>query len=261
MNLDWLVALVTLSAMEVILGIDNVIFISILVGRLPREQQGLARQLGLGLALCTRILLLFTLSWILHLTRPLFLLTDLGIPADWVAPELNEFSWRDLILIGGGLFLIAKSTYEIHDKLEGGEDKPAVKSAGRFGLVLVEIAVLDIIFSLDSVITAIGMARADQLWVMITAMILAVLVMLFFAAAIGNFVYRHPTIKMLALSFLILIGVMLLAEGFGKHIERGYIYFAMSFALVVELLNLRLRKSVPVQLHELPPVVESKDPA
>lgn len=252
MHFDWVISLLTLSVMEIVLGIDNVIFIAIIVGRLPREQQKSARQLGLALALVTRLLLLFTLSWILGLTAPLFTVTDLGIPADWISEAANEVSVRDLILIAGGLFLIAKSTYEIHDKLEGSEEKPSIKMANRFGLILVQIAVLDIIFSLDSVITAVGMAR--QIWVMVAAMIIAVVVMLVFAGAIGDFVLRHPTVKILALSFLIMIGVMLIADGAGQHIDRGYIYFAMGFSLVVELLNLRVREpGRPVALNE-PPV-------
>lgn len=249
MSFDWVISLLTLSVMEIVLGIDNVIFIAIIVGRLPREQQKAARQLGLGLALVTRLLLLFTLSWILSLTAPLFTLTGIGIPADWISEAANEVSVRDLILIAGGLFLIAKSTYEIHDKLEGSEEKPSIKMAHRFGLILVQIALLDIIFSLDSVITAVGMAR--QIWVMVVAMIVAVVVMLVFAGAIGDFVLRHPTVKILALSFLILIGVMLIADGAGQHIDRGYIYFAMGFSLGVELLNLRVREpGKPVALNE-----------
>lgn len=255
MSYDWVVPLVTLSAMEVVLGIDNVIFIAILVGRLPREQQGTARKLGLLLALGTRLLLLFTLTWILGLTKPLFTLSDLGLPTDWFTAETNEFSLRDLILMAGGLFLLAKSTFEIHDKLEGSAEKPVIQMASRFGWILLQIAVLDVVFSLDSVITAVGMARPEQLWVMVTAMIVAVAVMLFFAGVIGDFVLRHPTVKMLALSFLILIGVMLMADGMGHHIERGYIYFAMGFSLTVEMLNLKVRASAPpVVLHEpVPP--------
>ena len=238
--MDWIVALLTLTAMEIVLGIDNVIVIAILAGRLPAAQQGRARRLGLALALGTRLLLLLALSWLLGLTRPLFALTDLGVPPDWLAPAANEVSCRDLILIAGGLFLIGKSTYEIHGTLEGAGEERAPRGDGRLGWVLVQIVVLDVVFSLDSVITAVGMAR--QVWVMIAAMVLAVGVMLACAGPVGRFVHRHPTVKMLALSFLILIGVMLVAEGIDRHIERGYIYFAMVFALVVELLNLRLRK-------------------
>lgn len=260
MPLDWIAPLVTLTAMEIVLGIDNVIFIAIVVGRLPAAQQKTARQLGLLAALVTRIGLLFALAWILGLDYSLFKLTDLGIPADWLpgeTPEIrtkvNEISWRDIMLLVGGLFLIGKSTWEIHDKLEGDTETPTAQGVSRFVMVLVQIAILDIIFSLDSVITAVGMARRDQLWIMVTAMVIAVGVMLFFAGVIGRFVHRHPTVKMLALAFLILIGVMLLAEGIGKHIDRGYIYFAMAFSLGVEMLNLRMRaKSKPVELHERP---------
>jgi predicted tellurium resistance membrane protein TerC len=262
MTFDWIVPLVTLSAMEIVLGIDNVIFIAIVVGQLPPEQQGRARRLGLVLALGMRVALLFALKWILGLDQPIFRLTDLGWPEAWLPTEdphtgtrMNEVSWRDLILLAGGLFLIAKSTYEIHDKLEGSEEKATVALARGFGLVLVQIAVLDIVFSLDSVITAVGMAR--QIEVMVAAMVVAMLVMLFFAGKISDFVHRHPTLKILALAFLILIGVMLLLEGVEKHIERGYIYFAMAFSLVVELLNLRLRvPATPVTLREPAPPAE-----
>jgi predicted tellurium resistance membrane protein TerC len=261
---DWIVPLVTLSAMEIVLGVDNVIFIAILVGRLPKEQQPRARQLGLGLALVMRLGLLFTISWIMGLQASIFNLTDLGVPETWfhaegsgqgfLAAEANGVSWRDLILLAGGLFLIGKSVYEIHDKLEGAAEKPTVKAAKQFGAILVQIIILDIVFSLDSVITAVGMAQ--QIWVMVVAMIIAVGVMLAFAGPISDFVHRHPTMKMLALSFLILIGVMLVADAVGTHIQRGYIYFAMTFALVVELLNLKLRARAahPVELSEPPPV-------
>jgi predicted tellurium resistance membrane protein TerC len=238
--MDWIVALLTLTAMEIVLGIDNIIFIAIVAGRLPPGQQGRARRLGLALALGTRLLLLLALSWLLGLTRPLFRLLDFGVPPDWLTPGLNEISWRDLILIVGGLFLIGKSTYEIHGTLEGSGEEHVPRGRGGLAWVLVQILVLDVVFSLDSVITAVGMAR--QLWVMVAAMVLAVGVMLVSAGPVSRFVHRNPTLKMLALSFLILIGVMLVAEGIEKHIERGYIYFAMAFALVVELLNLRLRK-------------------
>jgi predicted tellurium resistance membrane protein TerC len=236
----WVIPLLMLTAMEVVLGIDNIIFIALVAGRLPAGQQAAARQLGLGLALISRLLLLGALSWILRLTRPLFALSDLGLPAGWLPPRGNEVCWRDLILIGGGLFLIGKSVYEIHDKLEGAsQGRRDDQGAGQFGWALAQIVVLDIIFSLDSVITAVGMAQ--QFWVMVVAVVLAVGVMLAFSGAVSAFVHRHPTLQMLALSFLILIGVMLLAEGIEKHIERGYIYFAMAFSLVVELLNQRLR--------------------
>jgi len=235
---DALVSLVTLTAMEIVLGIDNVVFIAILVSRLPAGQRNFARRLGLTLALVIRIGLLLTISWMMGLTEPLF--TVFG----------GNISGRDLILIGGGLFLIAKATWEIYDKLEA--DHPAETSEsgsrGAFLWVLVQILVLDIVFSLDSVITAVGMAK--QVSVMVLAMTLAMLVMLFSAAAIGGFVERHPSVKILALSFLLLIGVMLVAEGMGTHVDKGYIYVAMAFSLFVELLNLRYRKKRrPVVLH------------
>lgn len=256
MNPDWVFALVTLTVMEIVLGIDNIIFIAIVAGRLPRGQQKLARQLGLGAALVMRLLLLFVLTHIMALdSASLFQLTDIGWPQAWISdPKTNDISWRDIILIVGGLFLVAKSTYEIHDKLEGAKEKPLLKGGASMIGTLVQIAILDIVFSLDSVITAVGMAK--ELWVMVVAMILAVGVMLFAAGPISNFVHKHPTFKMLALSFLILIGVMLLAEGIEKHINRGYIYFAMAFSVVVEFLNLRLRAAAPtaVELHEPPPV-------
>jgi predicted tellurium resistance membrane protein TerC len=235
---EGLLSLVTLSAMETVLGIDNVVFLSILVGKLPREQQPNARRLGLVLALGTRILLLFSLSWVMSLTRPLF--EVLG----------HAVSGRDLVLFGGGGFLIAKATHEIHEKIESpfGEDVPHVSGSARFGWVLVQIAVLDVVFSLDSVVTAVGMA--NDLPIMISAMVIAMGVMLFFAGMIGDFVHRHPTMKMLALSFLILIGVMLVAEGMGQHISKGYIYFAMAFSFMVEVVNLRLVKA---QNTHLPP--------
>lgn len=234
------ISLATLSAMEIVLGIDNVVFLSILAGRLPRAQQPAARRLGLAFALGTRLALLFAITWVMGLTRPLFSLVG------------HAWSGRDLILLGGGLFLLAKATFEIHDKLEvkhGDEPAAAAERNGRFWLVIVQIGILDIVFSLDSVITAVGMAR--HLAVMVAAMVLAVGVMLVFAGPIGEFVERHPTMKMLALSFLLLIGVMLVAESFGKHIEKGYIYFAMAFSFAVELLNLRVRRgrAAPVALH------------
>ncbi|MGH7319854.1 MAG: TerC family protein [Candidatus Rokuibacteriota bacterium] len=235
---DALMALLTLTAMEVVLGIDNVVFIAILTGKLPPSQQPLARRLGLALALGIRILLLLALSWIMGLTAPLFAV--LGHPV----------SGRDLILLGGGLFLIFKATWEIYDKLEIEHD-PGRQVARRaaFALVLAQILLLDIVFSLDSVITAIGMA--NQIPVMIVAMILAMLVMLFSAASVSGFVERHPSVKILALSFLLLIGVMLVAEGMGTHMEKGYVYFAMAFSLFVELLNLRYRKQrKPLALHQ-----------
>ena len=215
--------------MEVVLGLDNVVFLTILTGRLPPPQQPSARRLGLALALLTRLGLLFAISWVMGLTSPI--LEALG----------RSVSGRDLILLGGGLFLIAKATFEIHDKLETSGHAPASGRHSAYWLVIVQVAVLDIVFSLDSVITAVGMAR--HLAVMVAAMLVAVGVMMVFAGAVGRFVERHPTVKMLALSFLILIGVMLVAEGIGQHVDKGYIYFAMAFSLLVELLNLKLRKA------------------
>jgi predicted tellurium resistance membrane protein TerC len=241
--MDWLtdpeiwIALATLTFLEIVLGVDNIIFISILSGKLPPHQQPRARRLGLLGAMITRVLLLFSLAWIIRLTKPWF--TVLG----------QEISGRDLILIGGGLFLLAKSTYEIHDKLEGEEGHASGRAAASFTSVIVQIMLLDIVFSLDSVITAVGMV--DELWVMVTAVILAVAIMMLSAEPISAFVHRHPTVKMLALSFLLLIGLSLLAEGFDHHIPKGYIYFAMGFSVFVEAINLRIRgKSKPVQLHE-----------
>jgi predicted tellurium resistance membrane protein TerC len=233
-----LIALLTLTGLEIVLGIDNIVFISILTGKVHPDLQARARRLGLALAMIMRILLLLGITWVMGLTKPLFSLFD------------HSFSGRDLILLSGGLFLIAKSTFEIHDKLEGGEGHAADKVIhASFGSVILQIMVLDIIFSLDSVITAVGMA--GHLWVMITAVIVAVGVMMVFAGAVSGFIERHPTFKMLALAFLLLIGVMLTIEGVGQHINKGYIYFAMAFSLFVEILNLRLRKkSQPVHLHE-----------
>ena len=232
-----LVALLTLTLLEVVLGIDNLVFLSILTGKLRPEDQPLARRLGLALAMLMRIGLLLALSWVMRLVEPLF--TVLGKP----------ISGRDLILLLGGLFLIAKATWEIHDKLEGSEHGEGRKAHAAFAAVLLQIVLLDAVFSLDSVITAVGMARRIE--VMIAAVVIAVGAMLVFAGAVSAFVERHPTIKMLALSFLILIGVMLVAEGFGKHVDKGYVYFAMAFSLGVELLNIRLRKvtSAPVALR------------
>ena len=232
------IALLTLTALELVLGIDNIIFISILAGKLPPEQQARARFIGLSGALVMRVILLFSLSWIIGLTEPLFSVFGYGV------------SGRDLVLLIGGLFLIAKSTHEIHGSLEGEEGHAAKKVYASFVSVIIQIMLLDIVFSLDSVITAIGMV--EQLWVMITAVVISIVAMMFFAAPIGNFVERHPTIKMLALSFLLLIGFTLVAEGFNQHIPKGYIYFAMAFSVLVEVLNLRLRKSKtnPVDLHK-----------
>ena len=240
--MDWLsdpqawLALVTLTAMEIVLGIDNIIFISILAGRLPTSEQPRARFLGLLVALVSRVLLLLSLTWVMRLTAPLFTLFG------------NEISGRDLILISGGLFLLGKSTHEIHNKLEGEAEVTRKAGSISFGMVIAQIFVLDIVFSLDSVVTAIGMA--NQLLIMVTAVILAVIFMMISSGAISNFVNRHPTVKMLALSFLLLIGVTLIADGFGTHIPKGYIYFAMAFSVFVEMLNLRMRgKAEPVHLH------------
>jgi predicted tellurium resistance membrane protein TerC len=222
----WL-ALVTLTALEIVLGVDNIIFISILCGRLPEKERARARNVGLVLAMLTRLGLLFSLTWIMTLTAPLF--TVVG----------KEVSGRDLILIGGGLFLLWKSVHEIHNALEGEEDRHGVAAAVTFGAVIAQIALIDIVFSLDSVITAVGMV--DEIEVMVIAIVAAVGVMLFAAGPIGEFVDRHPTIKMLALSFLILIGVALIGEGWDLHIPKGYIYFAMAFAVAVEMLNIRVR--------------------
>jgi predicted tellurium resistance membrane protein TerC len=231
------IAFATLTALEIVLGIDNIVFISILAGKLPAHQQQRARTVGLALAMITRVMLLLTLAWLVRLTAPLFEISN------------QQISGRDLILIVGGLFLVAKSTREIHHKLEG-DDRTDVGGHPSFRSVIIQILLLDIVFSLDSVITAVGMV--DEVPVMIAAVIVAVGVMLISAGSIGRFVDRHPTVKMLALSFLLLIGVTLIAEGFDQHISKGYIYFAMAFSVFVELLNLRLRKSEipPVQLHE-----------
>jgi predicted tellurium resistance membrane protein TerC len=242
----WL-ALGTLLALEIVLGVDNVIFISILAGKLPEEQRARARTLGLSLALVTRILLLFSLAWIVRLTAPLFPLFG------------QEISGRDLILIAGGLFLIAKSTHEMHQRLEGHDGESSERVAPSFASVILQILVLDIVFSLDSVITAVGMV--DRIEIMIAAVVLAMAFMLAFAGRISAFVDRHPTVKMLALSFLLLIGMTLIADGFEQHISKGYIYFAMGFSVFVELLNLRMRsrKDAPVQLHD-PYVAEPAAP-
>ena len=235
------ISLLTLTAMEIVLGIDNVIFISILVAKLPEKDQKRARQLGLSLALVMRLGLLFALSWLMRLTEPLFSVVG------------QEISGRDLILLIGGVFLIGKSAHEIHDKLEvehdaDGDGLPDPKKASAFLLTIVQILILDLVFSFDSVITAVGMA--SHVPVMVIAMVVAVGVMLVFAGAIGAFVERHPSMKILALTFLMLIGVMLVAEGMGQHLSKGYVYFAMAFSLLVEVINMRLRKkSAPVHLH------------
>lgn len=243
MVLDWLanpeawIALATLTALEIVLGIDNIIFISILVARLPEKQRNLARRLGLGLAMLTRLGLLFSLVWVMGLTEAWF--TVFGV----------EISGRDVILIGGGLFLLAKATHEIHNSLEGDEGSAQAAAASGLLMVLVQIAILDIVFSLDSVITAVGLA--DQISIMAIAIIIAVLVMLFAAKSIGEFVDSHPSIKILALSFLLLVGVTLFVEGFDVHVPKGYIYFAMAFSLGVETLNIKMRKRRdPVKLRK-----------
>jgi len=237
------IAFATLTALEIVLGIDNIIFISILAGKLPAHQQARARTLGLSLAMITRILLLLSLAWMVRLTEPLF--TVLGF----------SLSGRDLILLAGGLFLIGKSTFEIHDKLEGEEGHTSSKVAAGFAGVIVQILLLDLVFSLDSVITAVGMVQ--QIPVMVAAVIAAVLVMLVAAGGISAFVERHPTIKILALSFLLLIGTSLVAEGLHFHIPKGYIYFAMAFSVGVEMLNLRLRRKAEAPIKLRQPIVEN----
>lgn len=248
--MDWLtdpqawVALATLTALEIVLGIDNIIFISVLVSRLPQRNQNKARVIGLGLAMITRLLFLLSITWVMRLTATLFtVLTE-------------EISGRDIILIGGGLFLLWKSTSEIHNSLEGEEKKRLQKAVAGFATVLIQIALIDVIFSLDSVITAVGLAR--EIGVMMIAIVIAIIVMMFSAQAIGDFVDRHPTIKILALSFLVVIGVALIAEGFDLHIPKGYIYFSMAFSVTVEMLNMKLRKrAVPVKLHK--PIEEESE--
>ncbi len=252
--MEWLtdpqiwIAFLTLAALEIVLGIDNIVFISILVGKLPAHQQARAYKVGLGLAMVMRILLLLSISWIMSLTAPLFTVPFMG----------NQVSGRDLVLIVGGLFLVAKSTHEIHDKLEGHEGARSERVATTYASVLGQIIALDLVFSLDSVITAVGMVQHVE--IMIAAVIVAVAVMMIFAKSIGDFVSRRPTVKMLALAFLVAIGVMLMADGFGHHVPKGYIYFAMAFSLFVEMLNLRAgHREEPVHLRQ--PYVADQPPA
>ena len=248
--MDWLLdpqawlALATLTALEIVLGVDNIIFISILCGRLPERERARARAVGLVLAMLTRLGLLLSLAWVMTLTAPLFTLFD------------KEVSGRDLILIGGGLFLLWKSVHEIHNSLEGEEDGRDAGGAATFGGVIAQIAVVDIVFSLDSVITAVGMVQ--EVAVMVTAIVISVGVMLFAARPIGQFVDRHPTVKMLALSFLILVGVALIGEGWDLHIPKGYIYFAMAFSVAVEMLNLRVRARMREAVHLRNPLGDAR---
>lgn len=256
--MEWLsnpeiwISLITLTMLEIVLGIDNIIFISIMAAKLPAHQQNKARQVGLALAMITRVLLLLSLTWIMTLTDPLFGIGPLlGIDnPEWI--EKLTISGRDLILIIGGLFLIYKSTTEMHDKLEGNDHETKTKKAISYSGVIVQILLLDVVFSLDSVITAVGMANHVE--VMIAAVIIAVLVMMISASSISNFVNKHPTVKMLALAFLLVIGLSLLAEGFEQHIPKGYIYFAMAFSVFVEFMNLKMKAkpSNPVHLHNTP---------
>ena len=248
--MDWItdpniwIGLLTLTVLEIVLGIDNIVFISILAGKLPEHQQKKARQIGLSLALITRVLLLMMLSWMVGLTAPLFSVPTLGI-----LKEPHNVAGRDLILFVGGLFLLWKSTHEIHDKMEGEDGAVTSKVAPKFANVVFQILLLDIVFSLDSVITAVGMA--NKLGVMIAAVVIALVFMLFFAGYISDFIHKHPTLKMLALGFLLLIGCALVAESFHREIPKGYIYFAMAFSVGIEILNIRTRrKSKPVELNQ-----------
>lgn len=265
--MEWIISLIALTLMEIVLGIDNIVFIAILAGRLPEKDRAKARKLGLLAALVTRVMLLFAITWVLTLEKVVIVeLSAIGVPEAWLVEEddghrsavdehdgpgasgsrpavidqhLNQFTIKDLVLLAGGLFLIWKSVHEIHNKLEGEEEKAQAEGSAGLTGTIIQIAIMDIVFSIDSVITAVGMAK--HLWVMVTAIIIAVAVMIAFANPVSNFVDRNPTVKMLALSFLILIGVMLVAESVGTPINKGYIYFAMTFALGVEMLNLKLR--------------------
>lgn len=289
---DWLIPLLTLTAMEVVLGIDNVIFLAIIVSKLPPSQQARVKWIGIGLAALMRVGLILCIKWIMGLTFAVFTLTQLGVPESWLRPNpaslsiedqeeakqiaaahpemtsqsieafqqmkaedhfnaINNVTWRDIILLAGGLFLIAKATYEIHDKLEA-KEHVAGRAASSVAFAIAQVVAIDLIFSLDSVITAIGMVR--EVWVMIVAMLTAVGVMIVFASPISAFVNRHPSMKMLALAFLILIGVMLVAEGFGQHLDKGYIYFAMAFSVTIEMFNIRMRSRQAVVLHNAPPL-------
>ena len=262
------IALFTLAAMEIVLGIDNLVFIAILTARLPKAQQPLARKLGLGLALGMRIVLLLSISYVMSMTQPLFhvspMLDAVGIPSGWIKDDghatddhaeraehdegakvshesADAISVKDIILIAGGLFLLGKSVLEIHHKVDGPAEHHTAKPVASFTAVLIQVTLFDILFSLDSVITAVGMAK--EIWIMITAVIIAIGVMIVFANPVGHFVEKHPTITVLALSFLILIGVLLVAEGLGQHLNKGYIYFAMAFSLIVEVINMRVRSN------------------
>lgn len=238
LSFENLLALGTLTGLEVVLGIDNIIFIAILTGRLPQDKQKSARTIGLALAMIMRIVLLFSLSWVMSLTQPLFTLFN------------HAVSGRDLILLIGGLFLLAKATTEIHHKIDGVNENKEVKAKVSYGNVLFQIALLDMVFSLDSVITAVGMAQ--HIWIMVVAVVLSVGIMMIFAGPVTRFIEKHPSFKILALSFLLMIGVMLMVEGMGKHIDKGYIYFAMAFSLFVEVINIKVnKKSKPVQLHQI----------
>jgi predicted tellurium resistance membrane protein TerC len=252
--MEAIIPLVALTAMEIVLGIDNIVFIAILTAKLPRTEQPGARRWGLALALGTRLLLLFAITWIMGLKEHFFHLSSLGIPRSLIEQigefeEIDGISWKDVILFVGGLFLIAKSVLEIHKKIEGAHESHDVPQKVSLISVIVTIGCMDVIFSLDSVITAVGMVPPEQLWVMVSSVVIAMVVMLVFSGIVSDFVEKHPTLKILALSFLILIGVMLVAEGVGTPFTKGYIYFAMFFALIVEFLNLKVRHVAPSKPH------------